>query len=207
MVDLAERGAAMVTAELPQPMTADETTVWEFWERLELPPGWHAEILRGELIVSPTPIPQHNLIGGELSHMLMEVAHPRRWTVTNTQAFALAATDERVVPDLFVIPRNSMKGKHWVLPPDDLILVCEITSPSTRHRDLDQKLSRYAAASIPIYLLVDNLDGDGYVTVFSSPDGNRSYKEQATVRFGGTLHLPEPIDLEIDTGRFFEEDD
>jgi Uma2 family endonuclease len=98
-----------------------------------------------------------------------------------------------------------MKDHRWVLPPDDLILVCEITSPSTRHRDLDQKLSSYAAAGIPIYLLVDNLDGDGYVTVFSMPDGNQAYKTQATVRFGEPLRLPEPIDFEIDTGRFLED--
>lgn len=207
MVDLAERGTAMVTAELPQETTSEEMTLWEYWERLELPTGWRAEILRGELIMSPTPTPQHNLIGGELSHMLMEVARPRRWTVTNTQSFVLAANDERVVPDLFVIPRSAMKGRRWALPTDELILVCEITSPSTRHRDLDQKLSGYAAANIPIYLVVDNLDGDGYVTAFSAPDGHREYKEQATVRFGETLRLPEPIDLEIDTGRFFEEED
>jgi Uma2 family endonuclease len=206
MVDLAERGTTMATAAPPQSMTDDEITVWEFWERLELPPGWHAEVLRGELIVSPTPMPQHNLIGGELSHMLMEIARTQRWVVTNTQAFALPAADERVIPDLFVIPRTAMKGKHWVLPPDELILVCEITSPSTRHRDLDQKLSSYAAANIPIYLLVDNLDGDGYVTAFSMPDGNKAYKDQTTVRFGETLRLPDPVACDIDTGRFFEDD-
>ncbi|WP_199037021.1 Uma2 family endonuclease [Glycomyces salinus] len=202
MVDLIERGAEMATTELPRPITSEKPTAREVWEHLEPPTGFRAELLRGEVILSPTPADIHNHICSRLGLMLAQVALENDWDVTNTQTIVLPKTEEGVVPDLIVIPSESMLTGDWQKEPDDLLLVAEITSSSSRDRDLEVKLASYAAAGIPMYLLVDLFDHDGSVTLHSQPNEQDGYLERTTVLFGGKLHLPQPFDMDIDTTKF-----
>jgi Uma2 family endonuclease len=202
MVDLAERGAAMVTTELPHQSTDSVQSIWEVWEHLEIPPGFRAEILRGEIILSPTPIDTHNLLFGILVEMLLPVTVPKGWVVTNSQCIVLPSQDEGLLPDLIVTPKKAMKTGHWRKSPEDLLLVGEITSPSNRERDTKLKLESYAKAQIPMYLLVDPHHGDGEITLYSEPGDKGAYDRSSTVKFGATLRIPDPFEVDIDTREF-----
>ncbi|THV24294.1 Uma2 family endonuclease [Glycomyces paridis] len=203
MVDLAERGTALVTTEFPYSLdTGAVMTLREAWEQLETPPGYRAEMLRGEIILSPTPIDKHNRIFGSLVTRLAAKAEAEDWSVTNTQTISLPATDEEAVPDLIVIPQEAMDSGEWRKSAEEVLLICEITSPSTRTRDREYKLKSYALAGIPLYLIVDLYDHEGTVTVYSEPDGEGAYIEHQTVGFGRSITLPDPIGVEIDTSRF-----
>jgi Uma2 family endonuclease len=123
--------------------------------------------------------------------------------VTNTESVKLPATDEAVIPDLIVVPDEELDtDTEWLLGPDSVQLIAEITSASTRDRDLTMKPSSYASARIPIYLIVDRLDGDGTVAVYHQPDDTGRYLQHQTVPFGEPLRLPKPFDLELDTAAF-----
>lgn len=204
MVDLAERRTAVVTTEAPQPTGAGMLSVSEAFEQLEVPSGFRAELLRGEIILSPTPIDRHNRLFWSLAAQLAATAVENDWSVTNTQTLSLPTTSEEVVPDLFIIPQGAMDAGEWRKSPEEVLLVCEITSPSTRDRDLEDKLRSYAASDIPVYLIIDLYDnhGEGTVTVYSEPDGKGTYIEHQTVSFGKPIMLPDPIGIEIDTSRF-----
>ncbi|GAB3999179.1 hypothetical protein GCM10029992_27200 [Glycomyces albus] len=202
MVDLAVRSEAMVTDDLRD--AAAQRTIWDVWEHLEVPPGFQAEILRGELIVSPALIDSHNLLFGILVEMLLPVTKPKGWVVTNSQCIFLPAMNEGLIPDLIVIPKKAMKTGQWKKSPEDLPLVAEITSPSNRERDTELKLASYADADIPMYLLIDphEDEGRGEATLFFEPGAKGAYRSSSTVKFGSTLRIPEPFEVDIDTREF-----
>jgi hypothetical protein len=78
-------------------------------------------------------------------------------------------------------------------------LVAEIVSPSDSRTDRVVEVRGYAAADVPVYLLVDPLERA--VTPFFEPvDG--SYQQMRRVHFGTAVPLPAPFDGKIDTGRF-----
>lgn len=193
----------MAAVESPKPtIDSDWDHLWEIWTNLELPPGSRAEILRGAVIVSPTPTPGHNFVFSILIEQLVPITQPRRWAVTNTESIKLPATDEVVVPDLIIVPKDKLHSNdEWMISSEHAHLVVEITSPSTRERDLTWKRDSFAKANIPLYLIVDRFDGDGTTTLHHEPDGHGRYLERKTVRFGDSLEMPEPFG-KIDTAEF-----
>jgi Uma2 family endonuclease len=77
-------------------------------------------------------------------------------------------------------------------------MVVEVTS---RDRDADrrdriEKPDGYAAAGIPVYLLVDR-DTDS-VTVHCDPEGG-IYRSLTTRAFGAAVELPDPVGFTLDT--------
>lgn len=180
------------------------------WEELDLPEGWQAEIIEGDITIMTPPSLEHSRIvwllnksltreilreGSDLGdaevHQAVDVQIPSR-----TSAF---------IPDLMVLP-YPVTQYSTESPVSDALLVVEVTSKSTAHKDRKPKLWGYAHAGIPLYLLVDRWDpqtGRGEVTLYSDPENGR-YTSSTKVPFGKEIHLPEPFDLTIDTGEFPE---
>ena len=118
--------------------------------------GRRHEIIDGEHFVTPAPRLGHQ-------HVVLELALALR---TYLRAHGLGAvmiapadvemSDDTVVePDLFVIP--PVKGPlpvRWT-DPQSLLLVVEVTSPSTASRDRVKKRIRYQKAGIREYWIVD----------------------------------------------------
>jgi hypothetical protein len=68
-------GLTTAATETPKPThVADRDVLWETWENLDLPPGSRAEILRGAIYASPSPMSRHNLHFARLTRMLYPVA-------------------------------------------------------------------------------------------------------------------------------------
>ncbi|TVL90136.1 Uma2 family endonuclease [Streptomyces sp. LX-29] len=193
-------GGLVMTAPLPD-QTLEE--LMHTYEHLDLPEGQRAELIGGEIVISPTPTSQHNWIFGRLMRMLIK-ATPDEWMITNTETVVLPATGERFIPDLLVCEAAALTDnrKEWQLPADDVLLACEITSPSTARRDRTSKLWGYAHSQVPVYLLVDPHDGGGSTTVYANPDGKGRFRDEKTVPFGERVPLPEPFGFELDTSLF-----
>ncbi|MEU9888451.1 hypothetical protein [Sphaerisporangium sp. NPDC051011] len=60
------------------------------------------------------------------------------------------------------------------------------------------KPRKCALASVPLYLVIDTLQGCARLMSRPSPSG---YAEQMPVTLGECLMLPDPWDLKIDTGK------
>lgn len=63
-------------------------------------------------------------------------------------------------------------------------------------RDRNEKPHGYAAANIPVYLLIDR-ESDTLV-VHSEPDKGR-YRQQLSYDYGDAVPLPGPVDITLDT--------
>ncbi|WP_189878962.1 Uma2 family endonuclease [Streptomyces bluensis] len=54
---------------------------------------------------------------------------------------------------------------------DSVHLIVEVVSPGKRNQDRDRvrKRREYARAGIPVYVIIDDYDGQGAVTLFAGP--------------------------------------
>lgn len=167
-------------------------------DHFDPPEGFRAEVIGGNIVLSPTPAGNHNYVYAMLHTQLIGLA-PKNMAVTNTTTVSLPATEERYVPDVIVLPKSVLRSEEWVFQADDIELVAEIVSPSSRRIDRVIKLCGYAASGVSGYLLIDPLERT--VTLFTEPVGE-SYQGIHRVPFGEKLALPEPFDGVIDTAEF-----
>ncbi|MCG6494427.1 Uma2 family endonuclease [Kitasatospora sp. A2-31] len=111
----------------------------------------------------------------------------------------LPGTENFYVPDLAVVPAELARTEGALLPHQTLLVV-EVTSPSNGDTDRTAKRRRYSQFGAPVYLLVDRQERT--CTVFSRP-GQLGYTlVEGPHPFGAAIRLPEPFDLDLDTGGF-----
>ena len=129
---------------------------------LNAPENKVAEILDGELFLSPRPAMQHAGAQAAIHGTLWSRFHdgergPRGWIVVTEPELHLGAAI--VVPDVAAWRRErlpSLPDRPWLdLAPD---WVCEVLSPSTERIDRGRKLRVYAAAGVQHAWLVKPSD-------------------------------------------------
>jgi Uma2 family endonuclease len=119
-------------------------------------PGDRHEIVNGELVVTPSPAPMHQIVSRALFRLL-----DRHVTAGDLGEVLFAPVDIRLTPDNVLIPdiiyiardRLHVIGSKTVDAPPDLVV--EILSPGTRRRDLDTKRALYARFGVQEYCIVD----------------------------------------------------
>jgi Uma2 family endonuclease len=183
---------------------ADQGELWKAWEELDVPPGFRAEIIRGDIVLSPFSTSKHSQICAQISRQLWPLASEREWYLANELGVRIERTNEGLTPDLVVLPMAVLDEEEETQAVDsgELLLAVGVTSNSSVLRDRKTKLWSYACGMIPVYLLVDRHEGEGTVSVYSEPDGNGKYVELQKTAFGKPVTLPDPIGFEIDTSRF-----
>ncbi|MER7978405.1 Uma2 family endonuclease [Streptomyces sp. NPDC060011] len=174
-----------------------------FWEEMEWPEGSKVEIIEGIITVSPAPAARHNVIAARIHRRLYSVI-PEDWEVFQTLAIAVPSRLGMLIPDIVVAPVPMCADTDTHIPAAMAELVVEITSKSNARHDRVSKPAAYAAAGIPLYLLVDPWAPEGAaVTLFGDPKGE-VYRPLSTVKFGEPIKLPTPFDLVIETSEFPE---
>ena len=122
-----------------------------------LPEGVSAQLIEGELVVTPAPTPWHGLLVGRLMEELVVLLGPRsdRVMPSNVEIATGEGADEEIVqPDIVVLPEGTRAtGRDW--RPPTPVLVAGILSPSTRRYDRGAKLRIYAAAGVKEAWLLD----------------------------------------------------
>lgn len=136
--------------ELPEYMTESE------YRDLSEEISRTVEIVHGHVIKCESPSPQHNLIARRLSFALESARSPAGPCLR-------VETDVDIV--LWRIPRFTFRRPDVVVykclddptrkpTARETLLVVEVTSPTTIKEDLLDKKVQYAAAGIPLYLVV-----------------------------------------------------
>lgn len=106
----------------------------------------------------------------------------------------------RARPDGSLAPIDHFVGQGEWADPEGVVMTVEITSydSDTDRRDRQEKPPAYAAAGIPVHLLIDR--DDCTVTVFKDPQPDvGGYREKCTLKFGAKITLPDPVGVVLDT--------
>lgn len=106
----------------------------------------------------------------------------------------------RARPDCSLVPVGHFAGQGEWAEPDGVLMTVEITSfdGDTNNRDRLEKPAAYAAAGIPVHLLVDRDSCE--VVVHINPDRKSScYRDVHRAPFGEQVMLPDPVGITLDT--------
>ena len=128
----------------------------EDYERL--PEHVKAELIDGEIVVTPAPSDWHERIVMSLIFALQDhlgAQGRRRLRGSRTEVSAWEQGEETILqPDAVVFPEGTRPtGRDWKAPIP--VWVAEVLSPSTAKRDRGVKIRLYAAAGVREAWLVD----------------------------------------------------
>ena len=116
------------------------------------------ELIDGELAMTAAPIHRHQTVVMRIGHALFTYASQQGGEAFNVSMDMYVSDRNVLQPDvLYRSPSDIEPGEDRVIR--RATLVVEVSSPSTRRRDLGRKMELYAQLRIPEYWFVD-LDAD-----------------------------------------------
>jgi Uma2 family endonuclease len=136
----------------PSPAEPESMKRATYEDVLNAPENKVAEILDGELILSPRPAPRHAVASSEIGMAVGNAFHrgiggPGGWWILDEPELHFA--EQVLVPDLAGWRRERLPAipdeAFFSLAPD---WVCEVLSPSTERIDRGRKLRIYAEAGV-----------------------------------------------------------
>ncbi|TNM32300.1 Uma2 family endonuclease [Streptomyces sedi] len=185
-----------------QSMPIDDDSLLAGFLALDTPEGFHAELVEGEIVVTPPPVGAHE---ANFSHLVRQVLRlsATDMDVAGNKGLALPGDGRKLrnmtVPDATFAPCDLAlfdDAPSW-MEPEGVALVAEITS-SRAELDREAKRHLYALGGVPLYLLIDR--EREAVTLHSEPAG-RDYRATYSVPYGKPLPLPDPFAFDLHTGR------
>ncbi|NUR00176.1 MAG: Uma2 family endonuclease [Streptomyces sp.] len=184
-----------MTAVDDRPMTTD---VVEFFENLEVPEGYKAELLRGEIVMMAAPDVVHN----DIVEAVLDQFPRRDWRRLQTQAVAILQETSEPLPDLVLVERGVGPREGQLMPSKVISMVVEVVSKTSVERDYVVKRSIYAAGGLPVYLIIDPIMGQCVLLTEPTGTGEQAdYQLQRVTIFGAPVPL-NPLGIELDTAEF-----
>jgi Uma2 family endonuclease len=180
------------------------------WMRPPRPEGWFAEDLD-----RLTEAPRHTeLIDGALVFMM---SPQRAWHGRLVTALVVALSEQapagieveremtirldernRPEPDLLVTTSPYDPDRTWYAP-EDVLMVIEVVSPESAHRDRTVKLRKYAEAGIGNYWCVEEESAAPVIHVYELDTPTGSYAPAGIYR--QELQRPVPFRISLDLGK------
>jgi Uma2 family endonuclease len=178
-------------------------TIAEYAALGEIEHGY-TELIEGRLIMSPSPVPDHNYAGQELGMELRPQLPDWAETVPDMDIdLELAPADEPGFsrrPDLLIVTREARKrvrAEGGLIRASEVLVVVEIVSPGSKRIDLVDKRRDYADAGIPNYWIID-IDEPISLTVCRLTK-EFGYVDDQTAT--GVFRTEVPFPVEIDLGQ------
>lgn len=128
------------------------------------------ELIGGELLVSPSPNLRHQRVALELGALFLGWVKQHGGAVFASPVDLVITESDVLQPDVtFVRPEGvgALGERHIPVPPD---LVIEVSSPSTRRRDLGAKRDLYERFGVGEFWFAD-LDADRFEVYPLGEDG------------------------------------
>ncbi len=176
------------------PMDLDQI-LWQAWKSMDVPEGFRAEIIEGAIEMSPTGGTRHGTVNRRLYRALHDYLRGTGYGPSND--FNVIHGLKVLIPDVFVVPDDTEEIEHpeglGVLA-SGVGLVVETVSPGSdaRKRDHVRKRRAYAQAGIPVYVIIDDYQDGGSVTVLSGPEQVKcAYARSSRTPYGEDAVVPE----------------
>ncbi|MFF5039501.1 Uma2 family endonuclease [Streptomyces nigra] len=167
---------------------------------LNPPQGFRAELVEGEIVVTPPPDGDHEKY---ISRIVRQVIKHSRTDMDFSENKGLrlrsgdACPENHVIPDVIFAPLASdlFGGAGPWMPLDGVAMAVEVTAGNLR-KDRELKRRCYARGGVALYLLLDR--DTAQTTLFGSP-GKDDYREHHTRPLGRPVTLPAPFAFELET--------
>jgi len=151
--------------------------------------GRRYELIGGAIVMTSAPGPAHQRVSRRLL-ALLEAAIPAGHEAFHAPIDLDLHGDERVQPDLIVVPTSSVGETRLSLP---ALLVVEILSAGSGIHDTVTKRAVYAAAGIPAYWIIDPAADEITALRLDDTGTYQTYAQGRTV----TLDWPVAVELDI----------
>lgn len=177
------------------PVSELDEFLWQTWKTMELPEGYRAEIIEGSIEVSPTGRRRHGVLINRLRRALE--AHLEGGDFAAYQDINVMHRRKVWIPDLLVAPLDLDEipdEEDLGVDAAGVAMVVEVVSPGHQNtvRDRARKRREYARAGVPLYVLVDDHDGDGTVVVLTAPNPEKAtYTDEHRVPYGTDAIIPD----------------
>ncbi|TMU95003.1 Uma2 family endonuclease [Streptomyces sp. DASNCL29] len=159
------------------------------------PEGFRAEIIDEVIEVSPPRRRRHAVVVNRLRRYLAP-----QWVGGDYAAYQGVHVIHRRkvwIPDLFIAPEDLDEipdEEDLGVDASGVRAVFEVVSLGREAQSRDRKRKRraYARAGIPLYVLIDDFDGDGTVVILTAPDPDKAvYAEEHRVPYGTDAVIPD----------------
>lgn len=166
---------------------------------MDVPDGYRAEIVGGNIVMSPWSRGYYLPIMRYIRTQLEPYAPEGHLTDHAPYLFSFPGSERAYGPDVFAAAQTAFETHDRYIDGEALSFVAELTSTSTRDVDWKDKTPVYGKAGVPVYLLLDMQEETA--TVFWQPC-SQGYVSRLTVPFGEPVRIPAPFGCELDTSGF-----
>ena len=181
---------------MPEAKSRPPKTVEDY---MALPDDVRAELIGGELYVTPAPLLPHQRATARLGRTLADhVERLELGEVVFSPMDVHLPTGDVVQPDLiFVSKQRSHICRDWIHGVPDLLI--EVLSPSNAERDLVVKRELYARNEVPAYWIVDPIERS--IQLLRFEDG--AYEPEAYLHGEADLTTPSFPGLRVPLATIF----
>ncbi|MFJ7156144.1 Uma2 family endonuclease [Streptomyces sp. NPDC101118] len=155
------------------------------------------EFINGKLEVRPPTDGTH----GEIVMWLVRLCFELRPELGLYQTLGLVTERSctgRYRPAGVLAPVGHFRGSGEWAAPDGVLMAVEVSPhrPARDRRDFREKRDGYAAAGIPVYLLIDR---DAQELVVYAEPARGKYAQRRSHPYGARVRLPAPVAITLDT--------
>ncbi|GGY92187.1 Uma2 family endonuclease [Streptomyces poonensis] len=175
-----------------RPLIAEANRLWD-----SLAPGYRVEIIGGQILVTPPPDGPHAVALTELMVPFLTAGlHGTESKVVQGIGLWLpTGTEDYAIPDLSLVDADyrDHSVENNCYDPVCFRLVLEVTSSNYR-TDLRDKVKAYAAAKIPVYVIVDRKHQRLHVLTDPAGDDYENHRPHSP---GELVTLPRAVGAEV----------
>jgi Uma2 family endonuclease len=171
--------------------------MFEWLEKMPVPEGYKTEIVGGHIFMTPQRDTHWDIIADIYEQL--RATYPRKRLKSDVR-IDYPGRLNGFASDVVALAEGATRdGKgHW--RHEDVEFVAEVISRNTAANDYGPKKDAYAAAEVPVYLIVDPYTGEWHLHTLPK-DG--TYHSSVRFGFGEDIDLTgTPVGLVLKTGEF-----